>query len=299
MKKKIAVLTSSIALVSMLAGAGYAAEPAHGMIAEASVQSVQKADSTNLQIKLLEEALAPVSAKDAAGKWSKALANRNGAAQNALFTPALKKKYKSYFESYGWVTGGSSPWVSSHKVTKEKKLSSTAYEYTIHFSLVSSSGKHGSENAVISVKKSGSTWLIEKVYIKPDSIIGSLTPYTAEPVFTYRAAEYAFSIPQSWDMKYTAAEKEGSLVFSYKPANKKISSRTLFSIEKIKLDTWKKDGYEEGLHKKLGEKNGFVYAMLPSSENQYNDMPDSIEYKEYHQMSLQLKAVRDSFMFIN
>ena len=86
-------------------------------------------------------------------------------------------------------------------------------------------------------------------------------------------------------------------VVKYKPQNTSISERTLFSIDKIKEKTWEEGGYSEGLYKKLGVKKGYVYAMLPSSENQYADRPNSIEYQEFHEMSLQFKKIQETFKF--
>ncbi|KAB2332300.1 hypothetical protein F7731_17185 [Cytobacillus depressus] len=88
------------------------------------------------------------------------------------------------------------------------------------------------------------------------------------------------------------------MLFSYSPKNKSFQERTLFSIEKIKEQTWK-DGYEDSLYQKLGVKNGYVYAILPASENQYADRPESIEYKEFEKMCLDIHIIKSTFMFIN
>ncbi|PLS14717.1 hypothetical protein CVD28_26450 [Bacillus sp. M6-12] len=301
MNKKLAILTSSIALFTALSGSALAAGPDLKSHNKVSIQTSytafnsQESENLKLQVSLLEQVLAPTSAKSAADQWAKALSSRNGAYQYALFTKSLKQSTKAYFDQNGWVTGGSSPWVKSYKVLKEKKLSHSAFQYTFEFSLATSSGNHGKETATIDVKQVNKNWFVDKVTVRSGSVISFRTPYANEATFTYRAAVYAFSIPVSWDTKYTASEKDGSLIFKYKPKNSAVSARTLFSIDKISEKTWEKDGYADGLYVKLASKDGFVYAMNPASENQYADRPNSIEYNEFHQMSLKLKQVAASF----
>ncbi len=307
MKKKLVSITGAVALTAMLASATYAFEtPKETTKIELAsnnqklpiVESQkQEIEMLKLQISLLENAVAPVSSSDAVNQWGKALTNRNGAHQYALFTPELKENTKTYFDINGWVTGTSSPWISSYKIKNEKKVNSHTYTYAVELQLATSTGPFGTETANLTVSKADANWFIDKVDVKKAADIWERTPYIPQKLFTYRATEYAFSIPVEWDTKYRSAEKNGQLVFSYVPKNKAISERTLFSIEKIKEQIWE-DGYEDSLYQKLGVKNGFVYAILPVSENQYADRPDSIEYKEFEKMSLDFQLLKKTFMFI-
>ncbi|MEH7346817.1 hypothetical protein V7122_23590 [Bacillus sp. JJ1532] len=307
MKKKLVTITSAVALMGMLTSATYANEtPKEAAKIELAsnnkkqpILESQKQDieMLQLQISLLENAVAPVSASDAVNQWSKAITNRNGAYQYALFTLDLKEKTKTYFDNNGWVTGTSSPWISSYKIKNEKKINKSTYTYAVELQLETSTGPFGTETANLTVSQADANWFIDKVDVKKTASIWERTPYITQKLFTYRATEYAFSIPVEWDTKYRSAEKNSHLVFSYVPKNKAISERTLFSIEKIKEQTWE-DGYEDSLYQKLGVKNGFVYAILPVSENQYADRPDSIEYKEFEKMSLDFQLLKKTFMFI-
>jgi hypothetical protein len=304
MKKKILMLSGTVALLSMLMASGIqAVEPTKQKTETAPKTFVlndtdETLERMKVQINLLEQAMAPVSANEAVTKWAKALSDRNGAYQYALFTEAYKSTTKPYFESEGWVTGGSSAWVNHFKIKKEKKINNSTYTYEIEFNLESSTGYYGKETATLTVKQIKNNWYINKVSLKSNSTLIFRTPYENQiPMETYETTEYSFSIPVSWAERYTVTENDGSLVFKYVPKNKSISQRTLFSIDKIQKEVWEKDGYSEGLYRKLGEKDGYVFAMLPASENQYADRPNSVEYKEFHEMSLQFRIIQETFKF--
>ncbi|MFT9846243.1 hypothetical protein [Aneurinibacillus sp. REN35] len=308
MKKQNAMLAGMVVLLSTVTGAALAVEPAKAVTAiqgsQAAPVSSKEVSALELQVSLLEAAVLPQTAKEASEKWSKALSIRNGAFQYALFTKELKEKAAPYFKEEKWVTGGSSPWIVSYQFTKEQKLRDDLYEYTITFDLATSTGHYGKESAVIMVKQVGENWYIDHVMIGADAVISARTPYPSIPpkmvdTFTYRAAPYAFSLPKSWDLKYHAVEKDGKLIVNYKPKNNAVAERFLLSIEKIKTEAWKKGGYEDSLYKKVGEKGGYVYAMLWASENQYADRPDSVEYKEFHEMSRLSNAIAETFQLIH
>lgn len=302
MKKRIIAFTGTVALFSMLMVSGSQAVEPYKETNVPVVRTVelsemdQATERFNLQIRLLEQAIAPTSAQEAASKWAKALSDRNGAYQFALFTEAYKKTTQPYFEYEGWITGGSSPWVNDFEIKEEKKVDQSTYTFKIEFNLHSSTGFYGKESATITVKKVKENWYINKAELPSNSVLINRTPYD-NTMSVYKAAEYSFSIPVSWNQKYTVTEQEGNLVFKYKPKNKSISERTLFSIEKIQEAVWEKDGYSEGLYKKLGVKDGYVYAMLPASENQYADQENSVEYQEFNEMSLQFKMITATFKF--
>lgn len=325
MRKKAIIFTGTITLLSAMTGTVLAAEPAQGehvtsfsnvivtkpspdqkeLSSLVTNETDKEASTLAQQLSLLQSALAPETAKEAAESWGKAISMRNGAFQYALFTQELKEKAEPYFKQEGWVTGGSSPWVETWEVTGEKKRGDATYEYTVTFALASSTGYFGKESATITVKNVKRNWYIDKViFLNPNSVVSARTPYMMASSgsvdnVTYRAAEYAFSIPKSWDTKYRAVEKDGKLTFYYTPKNPAISERFLFSIEKVKEDVWEKDGYEEGLHRKITVKDGYVYAMLRAGENQYADRPHSVEYKEFEEMSLESKLILDTFLVKN
>jgi hypothetical protein len=302
MYKKATKLFSTVALLSMLTVSGAGAEESTKHNREIASQafvlhhSDGAIEQLNMQSSLLEKAIAPVSVRDAANKWAKALSERNGAYQYALFTESYKKTTKPYFESEGWITGGSSPWVNDFKIKKEKKINNSTYTLHIEFILHSSSGYYGKETATLTVKQFNKHWYIDKVNIKSNSTLLFRTPYEKHiPLKTYKTDQYSFFVPASWANKYTVMKKGKNRVFKYVPENNSISQRTLFSIDKIPKKVWEKDGYSEGLYRNLGEKNGYVFAMLPASENQYADRPNSVEYKEFDEMSLQFKIIQETF----
>ncbi|WP_047150575.1 hypothetical protein [Aneurinibacillus tyrosinisolvens] len=186
--------------------------------------------------------------------------------------------------------------VSASPIVKSKEVQSLEWQVSqLEQAVAPSSPKE----AVVTTRKVQENWYVASVILEPSSLIGMRTPYTTTrpaPTFTYRAAEFAISFPQTWDMKYHVVEKDGNVIFYYKPSNPKVSERVLFSIEKIKESVWKGYGKDPGLYKKLGAKDGYVYAMLPASENQYADQPDSIEYNEYQDMALQMRQIPATFM---
>ena len=91
MYKKATKLFSTVALLSMLTVSGVGAEESTKHNTEITSQAfvLHHSDETierlNMQISLLEKAIAPVSVRDAASKWANALSDRNGACQYAWF----------------------------------------------------------------------------------------------------------------------------------------------------------------------------------------------------------------------
>jgi hypothetical protein len=308
MKKKLVMFTGAALLLTSLSTPIFAEGSGHvrtstvkkpAPVSASPIVKSKEVQSLEWQVSQLEQAVAPSSPKEAVETWSKGIKTRNGALQYAAFTKEMRKKAKPYFDKEGWTTGGSSPWIAKTIIAGEKKTNDTTYEYTVQSELASSTGYYGKEQAVVTTKKVQENWYVASVILEPSSLIGMRTPYTTTrpaPTFTYRAAEFAISFPQTWDMNYHAVEKDGNVIFYYKPGNPKVSERVLFSIEKIKESVWKGYGKDPGLYKKLGAKDGYVFAMLPASENQYADRPDSIEYKEYQDMALQMRQIPATFM---
>ncbi len=98
-----------------------------------------KAAETQLpsrRIFMLETALAPASPEAVATAWAKAAKNRNGAVQYMLMCPDLQKIHLNNLEVLNWVTGVSSPWISSYKVISETpKENNSNFSIQYEFSL--------------------------------------------------------------------------------------------------------------------------------------------------------------------
>ena len=84
------------------------------------------------RISMLESALAPTNPQAVAKAWAEATKNRNGAVQYMLLCPSLQKVNLANLEALNWVTGISSPWISSYKVefrNKEGNVSQFFIQY--------------------------------------------------------------------------------------------------------------------------------------------------------------------------
>ncbi|MBA2655399.1 MAG: hypothetical protein H0U70_00235 [Tatlockia sp.] len=73
-------------------------------------------ESYAARIRMLEQALMPNSAGAMANLFAKANKERNGALQYLLFSDQLKSKYKDSWPN--WVSGTSSPWITSYTIKK-------------------------------------------------------------------------------------------------------------------------------------------------------------------------------------
>lgn len=96
-----------------------------------------KTESDAARIHMLERALAPETAEDAANLFALANKNRNGAVQFMLFSQALKEKYKEAWPS--WVSGTSSPWITSYTIKKTVEKSNV-WQFEITYQWATSSG---------------------------------------------------------------------------------------------------------------------------------------------------------------
>ncbi len=86
------------------------------------------------RIALLESALAPTNPQAVATAWAKAAKDRNGAVQYMLLCPNLQKANLANLEALNWVTGVSSPSISSYKIIPQEikgntKKFSTQYQF--------------------------------------------------------------------------------------------------------------------------------------------------------------------------
>ncbi|WP_250420451.1 hypothetical protein [Legionella maioricensis] len=102
------------------------------------------------QIFMLEKALAPTNPKGVATAWAEAVKNRNGAVQYMLQCPDLQKTTLNHFIELNWVTGVSSPWVSSYKITPPQ-TKDNIWKFTIQYTLTASGDAHWSNRDEIKV----------------------------------------------------------------------------------------------------------------------------------------------------
>lgn len=92
--------------------------------------------------------------------WAKGVQERNGIFQYAALNKGLKEKFKAMAEERGsWVTGFSSPWVESYKITKEKVNQST-WEYKIVFKATTSAPETYTWHATLIISKEENKWRI-------------------------------------------------------------------------------------------------------------------------------------------
>lgn len=125
----------------------------------------QNEDSQQMRIELLEDALAPDTASQAAHDWAKAVQSRNGAWQYALMNEELRRQYLEEFEASNWVTGFSSPWVERYFVTRESVDPNGDVNFKVKFDWYTSAGYFGTNYATLKVHEydegiKGKTWLI-------------------------------------------------------------------------------------------------------------------------------------------
>ncbi len=99
--------------------------------------AVSQSESDAARIAMLEKALAPDSPANVAALFAQANKDRNGAVQFMLFSPPLKNNYKDNWPY--WVSGTSSPWITSYKI-KETSKEKTVWQFQITYQWATSSG---------------------------------------------------------------------------------------------------------------------------------------------------------------
>lgn len=120
-------------------------------------------------IGLAEEALAefgPNSGTKAAELWAKGVMNRNGVLQYAVMDSKLQEEFRNYLlkdENISWVTGTSSPWVTSYEISAPKDVSSKVKIFDVKFNLATSNGPEKSMKNTITVMDHEGKWLISSI----------------------------------------------------------------------------------------------------------------------------------------
>ncbi len=135
------------------------------------------AETYEVRSRLLMEAMDSLGACDpesAALLWAKGLKMRNAAMQYSVMGEELKKEYAQKLEkdAPNWVTGMSSPWVESYRITgSETKDNERIIRLLISTS--TSTGPAGDYTALLTVSPEKGFWSVKKIIT--DS---ALSPYT-------------------------------------------------------------------------------------------------------------------------
>lgn len=124
--------------------------------------SINMPDQKKLQqqIELLRNEIAPQSSDEAVQAWAKAVKNRNGAVQYALASPSLQNKTLKTFEELNWVTGVSSPWVESYKISDTVKTGADQQSYDVSFQLMTSTSSAGGGTVKVTIDQTDNKWVI-------------------------------------------------------------------------------------------------------------------------------------------
>lgn len=130
------------------------------------------------RVELLEKALAPTTPQETVDRWAEGVKTRNGALQYAVFSPELKKQKYEEFESCGWITGTSSPWVENYEIIKEAQAPDGSQVYEVKFNAMASTGPAGSYLTKAIVKQYGQHWFIDR--LEEDRVLAQLEGKVAD-----------------------------------------------------------------------------------------------------------------------
>lgn len=130
--------------------------------------AVAEVDQYEVRTRLLMDAMDRVGVcapEAAAVVWADGLKSRSGAMQYSVMDSKLKKEYVKQLDQYNpnWVTGMSSPWIESYKITNQTQTGSDQYSIRLSFSTATSGGPAGDYNAALTVVKDGDFWRITKI----------------------------------------------------------------------------------------------------------------------------------------
>ncbi|PWY57613.1 hypothetical protein DGG96_00505 [Legionella qingyii] len=105
--------------------------------ASSMTEHVSQVESDAARISMLEKALAPQKLDEVATLFAKANKERNGAVQFMLFSDQLKEKFKDRWPY--WVSGVSSPWITSYEIKKVVQ-SKNAWKFKITYQWATADG---------------------------------------------------------------------------------------------------------------------------------------------------------------
>lgn len=103
--------------------------------------------------------------EEAADIWANGVSMRNGAAQYSVMSAALKKKYAMQLEETApmWVTGVSSPWVSSYWTVWVQEPQEGRQIRQLMFMTESSAGPGPTYTVALKLEKEGGYWRISDI----------------------------------------------------------------------------------------------------------------------------------------
>lgn len=180
MFKKIVICTLSILIITILSvfipntkfnnkSTAYAKPLPNKDLKDENTQLKYQIESLEGTISLLKDALNELGAaspNDAVNIWAKGIKTRNGYLQYYISCDKMKKQFLeelSKSEHISWVTGYSSPWVSSYDIVNIEKVNPLEYKYTIRFNWATSSGPYDSTKITVTTSKISNNWCISHI----------------------------------------------------------------------------------------------------------------------------------------
>jgi len=141
------------------------------IVSSVDIKYIATALSVNkyeIQSKLLIEAMDNIGVcnpEDATKIWSNGLKIRSAAIQYSVMTSKLKTQYKADVDKNfpNWVTGTSSPWVDSYKITEFIEESDNTYTFHVTFTTKTSTGTVGDYKAILTIVKQQNFWRISNI----------------------------------------------------------------------------------------------------------------------------------------
>lgn len=164
-KKLIGIMASVCLLIVVLFNViGYFFNCKYISVAAA----VAQADKYEVRSELLLHAMDHVGVctpQAAIQVWVEGMKSRNGAMQYSVMDEKLKKVYMKQLEQYNpyWVTGVSSPWIDSYKITNQKQAGNEQYLFQLSLSTATSTGFAGTYKAQVVVNCNDGFWQITKI----------------------------------------------------------------------------------------------------------------------------------------
>ncbi|MFD2446486.1 hypothetical protein ACFSO7_21210 [Bacillus sp. CGMCC 1.16607] len=261
------------------------------------VKKEVKKTSMEEQLEMLEKAIVPTNPDDTIATWAKAVKNRNGALQYAMFTQNVKNGIKKSFEQFHWVSGASSPWVDQYTVISKKENKDKTLQYVVEFELATSFGI-GKDQAIVTLVKQGEQWFIKSLAPASEKSVGIWnTPESInESSFTKNMVEinsydsklgYQIKIPKKVTTKLSFKEstceneegKPSCTKIFYKDGKNEVS---LISIIRLTKEQEKSSYYL--IHpfiKKVGETKDFGFYYTFPSEHPYGEKENTTQGKEW------------------
>ncbi len=129
------------------------------------VQAISEVNRYQVRSELLMDAMNSVGVNKpeaAAEVWANGLMMRSAAMQYAVLSRDLKKEYARQLEKTfpNWVTGVSSPWVESYKITKVETPNENRAVINLQISTMTSTGPAGDYKAQLTLDKEDGFWRI-------------------------------------------------------------------------------------------------------------------------------------------